>query len=105
MIRIIILSGLLLATSLPVWALRCGSSLVDRGDHAVEVLAKCGPPAFSTSWELTRRYPYGRDARASVRRLVVIEEWAYNFGRSRFHKILRFENGYLVSIDSAGRGF
>lgn len=84
-------------------ALRCGRTLVGRGDHALEVLSKCGEPDYATSWELNRRY--SDDNYRYSRRQVVVEEWTYNFGRQRFMKVLRFENGYLVSIASAGYGF
>lgn len=96
--------AVLLLTAPPALALRCGRDLVDIGAHRFEVLAKCGQPAMIDRWE---RHSYlGHRFDSRVRRgSVEIEEWTYNFGSRRFVKILRFENGRLVSIENAGYGF
>jgi hypothetical protein len=36
---------------------------------------------------------------------VDVEEWVYNLGRTRFMRILRFENGILRSIRNGGYGY
>jgi hypothetical protein len=89
-------------------ALRCGSELVSREDHLVEVLRKCGDPSYVTTW-IERRsyrvyhhhYPYYRDKYGDVS----IEEWIYNFGPQRFMQLLRFENGRLKKIRSLDYGY
>jgi len=93
----------LLLTGSPAAALRCGSDLVVVGDHRFEVLAKCGEPALIDSWD-RKVYVAPYDNRIESRQ-VVVEEWTYNFGSSRFVKILRFENGRLVHIEEAGYGY
>jgi len=103
MLRPLALILVMLLSAAPAAALRCGSDLVQVGDHRFEVLAKCGEPALVDSWE-RKVYLAPYDNRIDSR-LVRIEEWTYNFGSSRFVKILRFENGRLVSIDEAGYGF
>lgn len=105
-------------------ALRCGHSLVDIGDYKGEVYDKCGEPE-SVSRRIERRgirrnvhtdqyFPNGRriyprsalgfeqEHYAEIE--ILVEEWIYNFGSSRFQQYLRFENGRLKEIKNLGRG-
>jgi hypothetical protein len=108
----------------PVFALRCKSELVDLGDIKEDVIAICGEPKsidshierraaissigqsqFNTNTAPT--YPraninYGQQQYIQID--VVVEEWIYDFGRTRFQQYLRFENGRLTDIQSKGRG-
>ena len=86
--------------------MRCGSDLVLEGDRKIEVLAACGEPATIDVWEETKRvrdYRWGRFW--NLWETVVIEEWTYNFGPSRFIQTVRFENGRVVRVESGGYGF
>lgn len=77
--------------------LRCGSSLISRGDFAVEVLKKCGEPNFVDEWQQTV---------VSPNRIVPnVEQWYYNFGSSQLIQILEFRDGKLRHIESATYGF
>jgi len=94
---------LLLLAAAPAGAMRCGSQLVTIGDRAAEVLAKCGEPLTIDRWDLVRQT--SGFFRFKTWEQVVVEEWTYNQGRSKFMRVLRFENGRLVDEETAGKGF
>ena len=118
-----ILLTISLLFSAPLLALRCGHDLVQPGDYKVDVLDRCGDPDSVQSHYETRasqnyadvkqyyfnnrgRFPnnslnYGQSYYRDVE--VLVEEWIYNFGSSRLRKLLRFENGKLVEIESLGK--
>jgi hypothetical protein len=113
----VLLLGTLLAE--PAAAFRCGSKLVKDGMHEQEVVALCGEP--------TSRHHVGYALRGldpGSRRLgspgwsasyfpgygvftveVVITEFIYNLGPHKLMRRLVFEGGYLVNIDTLGRGY
>ena len=85
--------GLLLG-SLPVAAaLRCDESLITRGLTLFEVLERCGSPEFELQFA-DYRYP-------GI--LVHVDEWTYELGRNKFRRLLTFENGRLVRIETRGK--
>ncbi|BCR03899.1 hypothetical protein DESUT3_09680 [Desulfuromonas versatilis] len=87
-------------------AMRCGNDLVLVGERKLEVLKSCGEPDFVDTWEERRReriYYFGHWY--PDYRLVVVEEWTYNFGPSLFMRTLTFENGRLVEIETGDYGF
>ena len=104
----------------PSFALRCGTRLVSSGDTKFDVLQKCGEPDFVESWkeELIQRdfgirrefdresgrYAWHREP-FLVKEEVMIEEWTYNLGPTRFVRYLRFENGILTAIRTGDKGF
>lgn len=110
--------------SAPLFALRCGHSLIQPGDYKSDVLEWCGDPdsieshyekrAMANQGNVTqysfnrqRRFPnnsfnYGQSNYQDVE--VLVEEWIYNFGSARLRKLLRFENGKLKDIESLGKG-
>lgn len=96
--------GLCLCLSAPsAWAFRCGSSLVNAGDHKLEVLNKCGDPVFADS-RIELRYTklFGTGLEFGQYVPIMIDEWVYDFGPNRFVQLFRFENGRLVDIQSLG---
>ena len=99
----IALAGFAMLGTEPALAMRCGSQLVTLGDRIAEVVAKCGEPLTVDSWEVARQT--SGFFRLRTWEQVVVEEWVYNQGRSKFMRVLRFENGILVSEDTAGKGF
>ena len=67
-----------------------------------EIILRCGPP----DWQ-------DRQFGAQVLRntgvferatLLNIQTWLYDFGRNRFTRILRFENGVLTNVDVGDKG-
>lgn len=91
---------LLLAVSYAAGAggsLRCNGGLVSHGDFTVEVIEACGEPDFVDRWRQTVPNPHNS--------VPNIEQWYYNFGPSRLVQVLKFREGTLQRIDSAGYGF
>lgn len=108
----------------PLFALRCGHSLVQLGDYKADVSDKCGDPdseeshyerrgnanhADATQYGFNgqQRFPsssfgYGQSHYQEIE--VLVEEWTYDFGSARLRKVLHFENGRLIHIESLGRG-
>jgi hypothetical protein len=105
------------------FALRCGSNVIDEGMRRVEVEQKCGAPASKDShieyrtvrkrrsvnseyndiYDLRSRRD--RDSLEQVETIeVVVEEWVYNFGSTRFMQLLIFEDGRLRQIKDLGYG-
>ena len=122
-INLIILIACFLNANI-AFALRCGHSLVDLGDYKEDVYEKCGDPE-SIETHIERRgvrnyasgsryfsnpiqtFPsgavnLGQEQYAEIE--ITVEEWIYDFGRSRFKQFLRFENGKLKEIKNLGRG-
>ena len=99
---------LLVATSAGADTLRCGSSLISKGDYKYELVAGCGEPSYTETYTLERSVGTLRHKDGTVRRLkaeVRVDEWTYNFGPSKFVYLVRLENGRIVSIKTIGRGF
>ena len=75
-------------------SLRCGSALVSQGDHATEVLDKCGEPRHYG----TRGYKLVIDG-YGYRQEVPIEEWTYGPWNGMYYRLV-FEGGRQASIRS-----
>jgi ABC-type oligopeptide transport system substrate-binding subunit len=109
--------------SAPLFALRCGHSLVQPGDRKSYVYEICGEPDYVDShyerrgnanqaninqfnFNRNQRFPnnsfnYGQSYYEDVE--ILVEEWTYDFGSSRLRKLLRFENGRLKEVESLGK--
>jgi len=106
-------------------SLRCGTRLITAGDYRDRVLSECGDPDHVQVWEEERVYGFrhhpsyygvyddyeyvhpdaGYDRPYRVRKLVIVEEWTYNHGPTRFLDHLRLENGIVRSIVSGDYGY
>lgn len=97
--RLLLCCLTLLALAAPAGAstLRCGSALVSSGDHALEVLDKCGEPASREIIGYRQRGDYWGN-----REELRIDEWVYG-PRNGMYYFLRFEASRLVQIDSRRR--
>lgn len=86
-------------------AMRCGNDLVFAGDHLVDVLNKCGEPAFSTERsELLVTQVHHQLVAAGVVKPVVITEWVYDLGPNQFMRLVMFRNGLVQGIRTLGHG-
>jgi hypothetical protein len=106
-------------------SIRCGVRLITEGDHKAKVLAQCGKPdyvelreeervyrfnrhpsyyGYYDSYEYEQGY-YGDGGPYRIKELVIIEEWTYNHGPSRFMDHLILENGVVVDITSGDYGY
>mgnify|MGYP000141508575 CR=1 FL=1 len=122
------LALIILAAAAPASALRCSGKVIDRGMPQAEVLESCGEPTWVDERQEERfsrncRDPYfwtypDDDGRyeehyyiyrgkryTGCKKIVIIEEWFYNFGTSRLTQTLIFENSRLVHIRQGGYGY
>jgi hypothetical protein len=118
-IYLLIIFSLVLGSSTQVFAigLRCGNRLITVGDTKLKVISECGVPHYQEEWVEERimrdfhspayskdDYEWSREP-FLVKTLVKIEEWYYNFGRTRLIHYLRFRNGKLIKITIGERGY
>ena len=112
---------LVLALLLPetAAALRCGNKLVKDGMHEVEVVAICGEPTTRRnlgfairSVDIRQRQPMvpgwtisRTPAYFSYPAEVMVTEYVYNLGPRKLMRRLVFEGGFLVSVETLGRGY
>jgi hypothetical protein len=88
---------LLASGSAAAESMRCDSKLIRTEDRSFDVLRHCGEPSFRDEWDEYLAHHHLPTAH--------IEEWYYNYGPSRLLHVLRFRNGQLTDIDTAGYGF
>jgi Protein of unknown function (DUF2845) len=110
-------------------AFRCGSRVISEGAYKAEVLYKCGEPHLIEEYLLyqtvvvdlyshrrtihSHRIPiYGAQdvydipvGHTLLTTPIRVEDWTYNFGRTRFMQRLRFIHGKLKEIQSMGYGY
>ena len=106
----------------PAHALRCGTKLVNEGDPKIRVIKNCGDPDYVQERVIYRSGPTRNrirsdtnDSNSYIREEVLfyqrslvevlVEEWTYNFGPLRLMRVIRFENGYVVDVDTIGYGY
>jgi hypothetical protein len=98
--------AVLFAVGMPAYALRCGTRVITRGDHATKLLQFCGQPE-SVDTRYAERSVTSRFGRVipGYREEVKIEEWVYNFGPRQLLRIVRLENDIVADIDTRGYGY
>jgi hypothetical protein len=80
-------------------ALRCGQAVVTAGLRDFEVLERCGEPLT----QRTRTEVRGYDVGPIDVYYVVVEEWVYDPGGRKLRRLLRFEDGVLMSVETLRR--
>jgi hypothetical protein len=95
----------------PVFALRCGTQLVNIGDTQSRVLQLCGKPTAKiknkTKQQLSsQKHPelHGYKLRSIATQGNQQTTWTYNFGPHEFLYVLTFERGKLVAMRTDGYG-
>lgn len=103
----------------PAHAFRCGNRIVAEGDDVAHVARICGEPTTVRQWSEVRVRPVFLHQRhhqsggwrhtryrhpVSLPVEIFVEQWIYDLGARRFMRILRFENGRLVDIDTTRYG-
>jgi hypothetical protein len=88
--------------------MRCGNALITQGDSLLRVRHECGEPTYAAQYvtygsqvvfnPLLRLY-------SDLTVPIMVEEWTYNLGPTRFMRKLRFENGELITIESLKYGY
>jgi len=117
-----LVATLILMLPVEVWALRCGSHLISKGDTQAKVLKYCGEPMQTKEWLGLRHGSYvnrraglrvngnehylnGRSYLSYGRSEVVVEDWVLNFGPHKLMRRIRFENGFVEKVETLGYGF
>lgn len=80
-------------------SLRCGQAVVTEGLRDFEVLERCGEPMS----QRTRTEVRGYDVGPIELYYVVVDEWVYDPGARKLRRLLRFEDGELISIETLRR--
>lgn len=87
-------------------SLRCKGRLIDVGDSADEVVARCGEPAKRIITEVPLRlgtvFPSPTGTVRVFTRLagcVTTEQWIYDRGWGKFPAVLHIDDGKIVRID------
>lgn len=94
--------SLLLAVSVPSYALRCGNRLISEGDSIGKVLKRCGQPTEQDSFQVELILKQG-DVLAETR-FIDVTYFVYAQSSNQFVRVLRFEDDDLVSIESKDYG-
>lgn len=98
---------ILVASTSLASSLRCGRDVITEGDIHAYVLDKCGEPTYKASYQ--REIFLGDrlvdDRRIVLRKIIIIDEWTYNFGPRNFLYIVVLENGKVVEIRTEGFGY
>ncbi len=83
--------------------LSCDGGIISTGDRNIDVLAKCGPPDSKESHqeELSERL----DDTARQKTFITVEEWTYNFGPTRFMRIVIMKNGVVANVRTGNYGY
>ena len=81
----------------------CDDDEIKSGLTQYEILQRCGEPSFKDTRQEERLTSMDEHSkRLTINR---IDEWTYNFGPTQFLRILKFENGKLVDVETGDRGF
>jgi hypothetical protein len=112
-----VLAFALLLVAESAWALRCGSRIVKEGMFESEVVDLCGEPATVRRLGYVLRpyiikVPSGGFGTHGTKRVysgyhqeLEVRELLFNFGPHKLMRVMRFEGGRLVSIETAGYGY
>jgi hypothetical protein len=101
------------ATTLADGGFRCGTRVVDVGDHMAEVQNKCGEPDFVTQRTerrtvrhtvKVRRGPVEEWVTEEIEVEVPLDEGTYDFGPNSFLRFVTFENSQIVTIRTGEYG-
>ena len=87
-------------------AMRCGTGLVKQGDHIDRVQTLCGEPDARESfvtYAAVLRFYHGYRVRAVEVEPVRVEIWTYRRDPRRLNRRVRFENGYVVRVETLDR--
>jgi hypothetical protein len=74
--------------------MRCGNRLVSTGDSNSRVVLRCGEPIFSEVIAVEK------SKKSEVKKENKIEKRTYDLGIGKQLRILTFQNGKLIKIES-----
>lgn len=77
---------------------QCAVETLRQGMSEFELYYRCGEPLERREW--WQQIPAGTGRLHPGYSLVPIEEWLYDFGRTRFRRVVRLENGRVTAVSS-----
>jgi hypothetical protein len=85
----------------------CEENAVREGDGKLDVLSRCGEPAALDAWDeaVGELVTDGTGFAAGAGRTTRVERWTYDFGRNRFVRFVRIENGRVVKVSTGSYGY
>lgn len=83
-------------------SMHCDHGLVSRGANKSQVLAACGAPIARNKLSAATQQSRGRHRKSAAAKG---EAWHYNFGSRTLMREVRFIDGVVDSITTAGYGF
>lgn len=88
--------------SINVYALRCGTTLIDVGDSKERVRNECGNPEKSKEWTIQSCF-FNKQINTNNPSCIIgntlMTEWIYSVNIGSGYNILTFENNKLKSIE------
>ena len=80
----------------------CEPGELTPGMTPLELVARCGDPDDREVH--LRRYYYDPRRPSLGARIVIEEEWVYNFGPRRYYRVFTVSDGAIQRVDTEGRG-
>lgn len=115
MLKYALLTILMISGAGPIWSMDCNGKGLATGDTVSRVLKNCGKAAFTEKWKIEEKTTSSYilvignfiDKRLLSEKSsqIILEEWIYNFGNTRFIYILQFHNGKLANIQTGNYGY
>jgi Protein of unknown function (DUF2845) len=90
---------LLMLISCQIYAMRCGTYLIETGNLAPIVKQRCGEPLSINRYE-SSGYTYNSYGYRVPAGVEVIEEWIYQRSPNDFMYVLSFSDGRLKKIET-----
>ena len=109
--KLVIATLILIISSLvtqSLWAMRCGNRLILRNDHISKIERYCDEPesyTSSTIYKTRSRFDYRYQMYFQEEVPVVVEEMVFNFGPTKFMRLVKLENGIVQKVETLGYGF
>jgi hypothetical protein len=102
MFLIILLSFGLFPSQASADSISCDGGIVSNGDAVVDLLIKCGQPAWKESHqeEFTDRLAPGLKQRT----YIAVEQWTYNFGPQQLLRTVTIKNGVVTRVQTGQYG-
>lgn len=107
-IRLVLAAWLALPLTARADSIRCEGGIVSLGDTKLDLLGKCGAPAFREAQEAERarvRVDAGGRAVTARSSAVAVERWTYDFGPRRFIQHVTLEAGTVKAVERGGYGY
>jgi hypothetical protein len=101
-ILVILLSFGLFPSPASADSISCDGGIVSDGNSVVDLLMKCGQPAWKDSHqeEFTDRLTPGLKQRT----YVTVEQWTYNFGPQQLLRTVTIKNGVVTDVKTGQYG-